>query len=739
MPPATACCRSASLPPSTAGFNAGFSFISARIYGNHQVEFQSGNGAGTTAVALDTTTPTGTITTGDWLQLVFTTQETASGSFKGTFSLLDYGPTGVAVPTLVLAPVAYTVSGLTTVGTATTMYAGFRTANSGGTSPLEFDNFMVDSSAAKMAYLQQPSSGTAGAPLGAFVAAVEDINSNILVGDTSTVTLTLSHGTFANGQTTVSAQAVDGIATFRTSSSTRPAATSCRATDTNPNLDPGYGPFTINTGPRRQAGVRPAADGRHGRRGDQPRRDRRGRGRQRQHGHRQHVHGDADPQQRHLRRRREHGHGQRRRRQSPRSATRHRHRRHLHPGRQRRQLDGCHLQARSRSRRRSSFLDNFNTGATDFTSNFKVYNNGGANSTSLAWGAAFGVEDQPGPAAGGGVQSSGGVAIDSTAIYTPSKVNLSDGQVHTLSEYVTAVSGLGTGDKPLQIGYLSPTSTGFNAGFSFISARILGNNTVEFQYDNGGTATSIDNTKPTGTIKTGDWLDLIFTTQETASGSFKGTFSLVDYGPTGVGAGTTVLAPVSYTISGLTNLGTASAVSPGFRTATSSGFTGHVRFDNFADPISTGTGGTPVSLAGAFNQVGIVSRRQHVQRWPGRRRLVALGKPAGDQSTWNGTAVHARRRGRQQRRRGGRPDDQPARRELFHAAIPGHGREWQPAQPDVCGDLHRRHDRHVHAGRQRLVHAAKLQRRVGRRGPGLPRPSPTAPRTTARSTSTATA
>src|SRR5262249_31619225 len=150
-------------------------------------------------------------------------------------------------------------------------------------------------------------------------------------------------------------------------------------------------------------------------------------------------------------------------------------------------------------------------------------------------------------------QSSGGVAIDTTAVYTPSRVNLSDGQVHTLSEYVTAVSGLGSGDKPLQLGYLSPASTGFNPGFSFISARIPGNGTLEFQPANGGTAASIDNTRPTGTINTGDWLDLIFTARETASGSFTGTFSLIDYGPTGVGAGRTVLAPVSYSVSGLTN------------------------------------------------------------------------------------------------------------------------------------------------------------------------------------------
>ncbi len=36
----------------------------------------------------------------------------------------------------------------------------------------------------------------------------------------------------------------------------------------------------------------------------------------------------------------------------------------------------------------------------------------------------------------------------------------------------------------------------------------------------------------------------------------------------------------------MTGLGTASAVSPGFRTATPASFTGHVRFDNFVDPTS---------------------------------------------------------------------------------------------------------------------------------------------------------
>jgi hypothetical protein len=361
--------------------------------------------------------------------------------------------------------------------------------------------------------------------------AVQDASGNTVTGNTSTVTLTLSSGTFAGGSGTVSAAAVNGVATF--------------------------GNLVINT-----AGTYSLA------------------------------------------------------------AT-----------------DGTLTGATSASFTitTSAISVNFNAGANTFTSNFTLYNNGGANNTSLSWGAAFGVQDQAGPAAGGGVQSGGSVAIDTTAVYTPATVNLSDGQVHTVSMYVTAVSGLSSGDKPLQIGFLSPTSTGFNAGFSFISARILGNNTAEFQYDNGTSpATSTNNTRLTGTITAGDWLQLVFTTRETASGSFTGTFSVIDYGPTGMGTGTTVLAPVAYSITGLTTLGTASAVKPGFRTATPASFTGHVRFDNFADPAAP-AGGRQVALAGYFNRAGIVRDGSTFTGGLDGGGAALSGNLLGTSQTWNGT------------------------------------------------------------------------------------------------------
>jgi hypothetical protein len=111
---------------------------------------------------------------------------------------------------------------------------------------------------------------------------------------------------------------------------------------------------------------------------------------------------------------------------------------------------------------------------------------------------------------------------------------------------------------------------------------------------------------------------------------------VVDFGPTGVGTGTTVLAPVTYTVTGLTTLGTASAVKPGFRTATPASFTGHVRFDNFADPASP-AGGRQVSLTGDFNRVGIVNDGSTFTGGLDGGGAALSAKLLGPSLTWNGT------------------------------------------------------------------------------------------------------
>jgi hypothetical protein len=69
--------------------------------------------------------------------------------------------------------------------------------------------------ASKLAIQQQPTTGTAGQALKPAVkVAVEDSSGNVVAGNQSTVTLTLSSGKFASGSSTASVRAVKGIATF---------------------------------------------------------------------------------------------------------------------------------------------------------------------------------------------------------------------------------------------------------------------------------------------------------------------------------------------------------------------------------------------------------------------------------------------------------------------------------------------------------------------------------------------
>jgi predicted outer membrane repeat protein len=227
-------------------FNGGYSFISARIYGNDTIQFQTCNGAGQAAVTVGNPVFE-SFATGDWLQLVFSAQETSSGTFTLTMSILDYGPTGAAVPKIVIAPVSTSVSGLNSIGTGSAMFAGFRTSlNDYFTSPLDLDNFAVDLPPARTAYLSPPGVAVAGVAMGPLAVAVEDSDGNIVVGDSSTVTLTLNQGTFAGGGTSVSAIAVDGIATFNNLVINTPGSYILTATDANPNLTSSAAALTVD-------------------------------------------------------------------------------------------------------------------------------------------------------------------------------------------------------------------------------------------------------------------------------------------------------------------------------------------------------------------------------------------------------------------------------------------------------------------------------------------------------------
>src|SRR5689334_12078745 len=142
----------------------------------------------------------------------------------------------------------------------------------------------------------------------------------------------------------------------------------------------------------------------------------------------------------------------------------------------------------------------FNGGLTDFTSNFSQ-NHDADPRTNMGFGATAGVQDQAGPSSGGGLTATG-ASIDTTVLYTPAKAQLTDGLTHSVSTFVTAVSGLASGDKHLQTGFIIGPNSSFNGEnpgdannpntqpTAFISARLLGDNHVEFQSKNIGAGTS---------------------------------------------------------------------------------------------------------------------------------------------------------------------------------------------------------------------------------------------------------
>jgi hypothetical protein len=254
---------------------------------------------------------------------------------------------------------------------------------------------------------------------------------------------------------------------------------------------------------------------------------------------------------------------------------------------------------------------NFNGGATDYTNNFSQ-NHDGTPQTNFVFGAAAGVKDQPGPSAGGGLTVTG-PGVDDTSVYNQMKWTLSDGQVHTVSTMVTAVSGLGSGDKAIQLGFLSGPNSSFNGEdppnntfpnlqpTAFLSARLLGNNHIEFQTKaSPGGAAAAGNATPTGTINVGDFLRVTLSAQETntATGAFALGYTLEDLGPDGTAAPVTnATGTLNITIASLANIDLYS----GFRTGTPTPFTGTLNFDNFA---VTGNG-TPTPEPGVIGLLGL--------------------------------------------------------------------------------------------------------------------------------------
>jgi len=126
----------------------------------------------------------------------------SSGTFDGGASNATMVVTGgVAVFTTLQIDAAGTYTITASDGALTTATSASFTISPGAVSDIIFT--------------QKPTSQTAGTPMGsAVILTVQDSQGNTITSDTSTVTLSLSAGTFDGGSSTITAVAVGGVATF---------------------------------------------------------------------------------------------------------------------------------------------------------------------------------------------------------------------------------------------------------------------------------------------------------------------------------------------------------------------------------------------------------------------------------------------------------------------------------------------------------------------------------------------
>jgi MYXO-CTERM domain-containing protein len=243
----------------------------------------------------------------------------------------------------------------------------------------------------------------------------------------------------------------------------------------------------------------------------------------------------------------------------------------------------------------------FNSDATSFTGNFLVENNGTAN-TGFTWTAGVGVQDQPGPAAGGAVVYS---ANDITASYNSSSFDLTAGTT-TESAFLKLGGAAGGTDKALQLGFMDVANRSFNgelADTAFMSFRIFGNGTVEFQSKPlaGGTgAVGLGSI----TLNQTDWLkaSLILTPTNAAAGTYNYQVVIEDWGTTGTSKVSTLLTSTvnSITVGAFSTGVDGKAAFAGFRTTT-----GAPAIDNFSVTPE------PASMALlALGALGLLRRRK---------------------------------------------------------------------------------------------------------------------------------
>ncbi|MFI5460432.1 MAG: hypothetical protein ACHRXM_33870 [Isosphaerales bacterium] len=159
--------------------------------------------------------PFGNLETGDNSTMIAATLTSSSGVLQGTTATVSGG---VA---------AFINLDDETAETVTLTFTG------GGLTSVPSTSITVSPAAAsKVVFGQQPASTAAGAAITpAVTVAVEDAFNNVVSGDGSTVTLTLSSGTFEGGSSTAVAAASSGLATFGNLKIDVPGSYTLAATD----------------------------------------------------------------------------------------------------------------------------------------------------------------------------------------------------------------------------------------------------------------------------------------------------------------------------------------------------------------------------------------------------------------------------------------------------------------------------------------------------------------------------
>jgi hypothetical protein len=188
----------------------------------------------------------------------------------------------------------------------------------------------------------------------------------------------------------------------------------------------------------------------------------------------------------------------------------------------------------------------FNTDT--FSPNFTVDLNGTATTTNWLWGASAG----PGSPAGGGVRVA--TQSDLTAEYNPSTFNLSADTTTISLEFKTTTTPGGSGDKPLQLGFLAGQGTSFNdtapyTSYAFLSFRIFGDGSVGFQTKASTGSTVSTSIAAAGTVTFTDWLkaSLTLTAVNGVTGSYNYSVGIWDLGANGTSTPTVLLNPATTT------------------------------------------------------------------------------------------------------------------------------------------------------------------------------------------------